>query len=48
VRTKTIRIDNGAHKILLQVKEDMKRKGIENPTHSDAIRYLRRLSEGWK
>ena len=38
---KMIRIDNNSHAILLDAKIELKKRGIENPTHSDAIRWLK-------
>jgi len=37
---KMIRVDDNAHKLLNKVKKKMKEEGIENPTFSDAIRWL--------
>jgi len=37
---KIIRVDDNAHGILNKVKKKMKEEGIENPTFSDAIRWL--------
>lgn len=33
-------IDEDAHKKLIEIKEKMKKEGIENPSFSDVIRYL--------
>jgi len=38
---KTIVIDDNAHEILKWAKKNAKKKGIEKPTHSSAIRWLR-------
>jgi len=38
---KTITVDEHAHKILLWAKAEARKDGIENPNHSDAIRWLR-------
>ena len=37
---KTLKIDDDAHRILVSVREDLKKRGIENPNLSDAIREL--------
>lgn len=37
---RNISVDNNAHKILLQAKEEAKKTGLEKPSHSDAIRWL--------
>lgn len=37
---KMIRVDEHAHRLLLKVKEDMKKEGIEKPSMSDVIRWL--------
>ncbi|KXA99152.1 hypothetical protein AKJ40_03835 [candidate division MSBL1 archaeon SCGC-AAA259M10] len=41
-RGKTIRIDVNAHRILVNVKEEMKEEGIGSPTLSDAVRRMNR------
>lgn len=38
---KTITVDENAHKILLWAKAEAHKDGIEKPSHSDAIRWLR-------
>ena len=38
---KVIRIDNNSRAILLWAKEQLKKRGVEHPTHSDAIRWLK-------
>jgi len=40
ISMKIIRVDDNAHGILNKVKKKMKGEGIENPTFSDAIRWL--------
>lgn len=42
---KTIRIDENAHRILINIKEEMKEEGIGSPTLSDSIRWLNRKVE---
>ena len=37
---KMIRVDEHAHRLLLKVKEEMKKEGIEKPSMSDVIRWL--------
>jgi len=37
---KTLRIDENAHKLLCEVKEIMKKEGIESPSMSEVIRFL--------
>jgi len=37
---KKIRTDDNAHKTLVDVKEMMRKEGIESPTFSDAIRWM--------
>ena len=37
---KMIKTDLNAHDILAQVKSDMKTRGINGPTFSDAIRWM--------
>ena len=37
---KKIRTDDSAHEILVIVKGEMKKKGIERPTFSDVIRWM--------
>jgi len=39
---KNINIDDGAHDILVWAKKQLQGEGFESPSHSDAIRYLRR------
>ena len=38
---KTITVDDNAHAILMWAKMRCDADGIESPTHSDAIRWLR-------
>ena len=38
---KTITVDEDAHKILLCAKEQCHNEGIENPNHSDAVRWMK-------
>lgn len=38
---KMIRIDTNSHAILLSAKVELKKIGVENPSHSDAIRWLK-------
>lgn len=38
---KNIAIDDNSHKILLWAKEQCKKSGIEKPSLSDAIRWMR-------
>jgi len=40
----TIRIDNNAHEILKEVRDKLKKKGI-NATFSDAVRWLYEASK---
>lgn len=40
---KTIAVDNSAHEILLWAKDQCIKKGIENPSHSDAVRWLKEI-----
>jgi len=47
VLMKVIRIDDNAHDLLNKVKEKMKEIGIENPSFSDAIRWLFSRSSCW-
>lgn len=37
---KNLNIDENAHTILIKSKEKCAKEGIENPSHSDAIRWL--------
>lgn len=37
---KNLKIDEDAHRILLEAKERLKARGIQNPNVSDAIREL--------
>lgn len=37
---KSIRIDENAYQLLQNVKEEMKKEGIEGPGYSDVIRWL--------
>jgi predicted CopG family antitoxin len=37
---KVVKIDDNAYNILLEKKKELKKKGIENPTFSEAIRWL--------
>jgi len=43
-----MRVDENAHGLLENVKEDMKKEGIEAPSMSDAIRYIYNYYEMWK
>lgn len=38
---KTITVDENAHMILMWAKKQTHNDGIENPTHSDAIRWMK-------
>jgi len=38
---KTITVDDNSHAILLWAKRRTHDDGIENPTHSDAIRWMK-------
>jgi hypothetical protein len=37
---KVVRIDENAHRILVNVKKEMEKQGIENPDLSQAVRKL--------
>ena len=37
---KTLRIDDSAHEVLMKAKIEVKKAGIEKPSHSDAIRWM--------
>ena len=39
--TKTIVVDQNAYDILMWAKEQNEKQGIENPDHSEAIRWLK-------
>lgn len=39
---KQIKIDEDAHRILVNMKNEMKKRGIDNPNLSEAIRELQR------
>lgn len=43
---KNLKIDEDAHRILLSAQNDLKKRGIENPNLSDAIRELDRRAKG--
>jgi|GEM_PF-2156083 len=43
---KNLKIDENAHEILVSAREDLEKKGIENPNLSDAIRELDRRAKG--
>ena len=45
---KNLNVDENAHSILIKAKEECTRDGIENPSHSDAIRWLWKKLEGRK
>ncbi|MFO7881011.1 MAG: hypothetical protein R6U52_00570 [Kosmotogaceae bacterium] len=38
---KTVTVDDNAHNILLWAKKQMKSQGIEKPSHSEAIRWMK-------
>ena len=40
-RIKTITVDENSHAILMCAKRRCHDDGIENPTHSDAIRWMK-------
>ena len=40
--TKRITVDHNAHEMLLWAKRQLQRTGVKSPSHSDAIRYLRK------
>lgn len=40
--TKMITVDHNAHEMLMWAKRQIQRTGVKSPSHSDAIRYLRR------
>ena len=37
---KNLSVDDNAHKILMDAKVEVKKSGIEKPSHSDAIRWM--------
>ena len=37
---KNISLDDNAHNILMQAKIEIKKTGVEKPSHSDTIRWL--------
>ena len=37
---KNLKIDDDAHRILVSAREELEKRGIENPNLSDAIREL--------
>jgi hypothetical protein len=39
--TKTITIDQNAYDILLWAKKESRTQGIDNPDHSEAIRFMK-------
>lgn len=39
---KMIKTDQNAHSVLVSVKQEMKECGINSPTFSDAIRWMRK------
>lgn len=39
-KTKMITVDTEAHEGLLWAKKQLRKTGVRDPTHSDAIRYL--------
>lgn len=43
---KNLKIDPDAHRILVAAREDLEKRGIENPNLSDAIRELDRRGKG--
>jgi len=40
-----VRMDEHAHIILEWAKEQLRKKGIATPSHSDAVRYLKHMGE---
>lgn len=47
-KTKMITVDEGAHAILMGVKEQIRKEGtIGRPSHSDAIRFLK-IRKNWR
>lgn len=43
---KNLKIDEDAHRILTTARDDLEKRGIENPNLSDAIRELDRRAKG--
>lgn len=45
--TKCITVDDNAHDILMWAKEQIRKGGVESPTHSDAVRFLK-MRKNWR